>query len=171
MEFGRNNGSLWSRTPAIHNAMEVSAIQPTILDWAPNRLQILCQSKQGKVYESWSDDRGKSWSRMIKTALPNPNSPVDGVVLNDGRALLVYNHSSTSREQLHVAMSNDGRNWSAAYVLEDDLGEYSYPAVIQTGDGLVHITYTWQRNRIKHVTLDPTRLNQQPLSGVDWPGR
>ena len=50
------------------------------------------------------------------------------------------------------------RAWKRAVVLEDSAGEYSYPAMIQTRDGRVHVTYTWRRERIKHVVIDPKRL-------------
>jgi predicted neuraminidase len=34
----------------------------------------------------------------------------------------------------------------------------SYPAVIQAGDGKVHVTYTWRRERIRHMVIDPAGL-------------
>jgi alpha-L-rhamnosidase len=95
---------------------------------------------------------------MKATTLPNPNSGIDAVSLRDGRALLVYNHTERSRSPLNVAVSTDGKAWKAALTLEEQPGEYSYPAVIQTSDGLVHVTYTWKRERIKHVVIDPRKL-------------
>ena len=75
--------------------------------------------------------------------------------------MLVYNNvgnaagrSGGPRTPLNVAVSADGKMWSDALVLENEPGEYSYPAVIQTADGKVHITYTWKRKRIKHVVID-----------------
>ena len=62
------------------------------------------------------------------------------------------------RRQLAVALSTDGQAWRQMHLLEDAAGEYSYPAVIQTADGLVHVTYTWRRERIKHVVLDAQLL-------------
>ena len=95
---------------------------------------------------------------MRATVLPNPNSGTDAVTLEDGRHLLVYNHTPKGRTPLNVAVSDDGKAWKAGPVLEAEPGEYSYPAVIQASDGLVHVTYTWRRRRIKHVVLDPTKL-------------
>jgi predicted neuraminidase len=80
------------------------------------------------------------------------------VTLRDGRHLLVYNHSATKRTPLNIAVSADGKIWKSALTLEDSAGEYSYPAVIQTADGLVHVTYTWRRQRIKHVVIDPEKV-------------
>jgi predicted neuraminidase len=62
---------------------------------------------------------------------------------------------------LNVAVSNDGLNWSAVVLLENDKnpkGEYSYPAVIQSEDGMIHITYTWNRELIKYVVIDPLKI-------------
>jgi predicted neuraminidase len=70
---------------------------------------------------------------------------------------------------LNVALTKDGIHWSAALELERAKGEYSYPAVIQTPDDKIHITYTWQRRRIKHVVLDPTKLNLRPITTPQWP--
>jgi predicted neuraminidase len=66
-------------------------------------------------------------------------------------------------------VSNDGKSWQAAALLENSPGEYSYPAVIQTSDGLVHITYTWKRKRIKHIIIDPAKLQLSPIVDGKWP--
>jgi alpha-L-rhamnosidase len=66
---------------------------------------------------------------------------------------------------LNVAVSADGKEWQAALVLETEPGvQFSYPAVIQTSDGLVHITYTWKRLRIKHAVVDPAKLQLRPIA-------
>src|SRR4030095_5408112 len=110
------------------------------------------------------------WGTMKAIALPNPNAGIDAVMLKDGRSLLVYNHTQKGRSPLNVAVSSDGKLWNAAVVLEDQPGEYSYPAVIQTADGLVHITYTWKRQRIKHVVMDPAKIRLRQIIDRRWPG-
>ena len=158
MERSTSAGEKWEMIGPLHDGKEFGAIQPSILVYPAGRIQILCRSRQRRVTESWSDDQGKTWSPMNATSLPNPNSGLDAVMLKDGRALLVYNHTERGRTPINVAVSSDGKTWKSALTLETEPGEYSYPAVIQSPDGLVHITYTWKRQRIKYVVVDPSKL-------------
>ena len=156
IHFERSNdrGATWS-SAAPPDASDINAIQPTIFVLPTGRLQALVRTQSSKIFETWSADDGATWSALVPTELPNPNAGIDGVTLRDGRQLLVFNRSGTERTPLNVAVSTDGKSWRDVIVLEQDAGEYSYPAVIQTRDGLVHITYTWKRRRIKHVVIDP----------------
>ena len=121
-------------------------------------MQALVRTQSGKIYETWTANRGLDWSALQPTSLPNPNAGIDAVTLNDKRQLLVYNATTTGRTPLNVALSNNGVTWTQNLALESAPGEYSYPAVIQARDGLVHVTYTWKRQRIKHVVVDPRRI-------------
>ena len=188
-------GQTWCATPPVNDGKEIGAIQPSILFHPsasstsslqspkaselqpgarfqqPGRLQALGRTRQGKIFQIWSDDNGATWGKMTLTSLPNPNSGTDAVTLKDGE-LLVYNHNPNpkGRSPLNVAVSSDGEQWQAALVLEDEPGkQFSYPAVIQTKDGLVHISYTWERLRIKHVVLNPARLKLRPIVDSAWP--
>ena len=148
-------GATWSKSGPLNSAQ---AIQPTVLFHPNNRLQILCRSRQNVVTECWSEDGGKNWGAMKATSLPNPNSGIDAVTLRDGRQLLVYNPNRKGRTPLVLGLSTDGKSWRQVATLEDQPGEYSYPAIIQTRDGLVHITYTWKRERVRHAVVDPVKL-------------
>ncbi len=163
-EITRDLGKTWEVVGPINDARNFNAIQPSLLRYPDGRWQVLCRSKEGVVAQSWSDDEGKTWSPFTATHLPNPNSGTDAVTLADGRQLLVYNHTlkrapkPSNRGVLNVAISEDGTNWNPVLTLEKSDGEYSYPAVIQASDGLVHITYTWKRESIRHVVVDPAKL-------------
>jgi len=148
----------WRRSGPLNDPKEFGAIQPTILVHGGNRLQVLCRSRQKVVTEAWSADGGATWGPMAATALPNPSAGIDALRLRDGRFLLVSNPTETGRHRLEVAVSADGKQWRRSVVLEDSSGEYSYPAVVQSRDGLVHVAYTWKRERIRHVVLDPAAI-------------
>lgn len=168
-ERSADGGKTWVRTADVASEPPIDAIQPSVLVHGDDRLQAIGRTRSGRVFEVWSDDLGKTWGKMTLTPLPNPNAGTDAATLADGRHLLVYNHSRTARSPLNVAVSGDGKVWKAALVLEREPGEYSYPAVIQTRDGLVHITYTWKRTKIKHVTIDPRRLTPRDMPDGRWP--
>jgi predicted neuraminidase len=171
-ERSTDGGTSWTATPPLNDGKRIAAIQPSILIHPGNRLQALGRTKATGIFEIWSDDGGRTWGPMTPTGLPNPSAGTDAVTLQDGRHLLVYNHNAKERSPLNVAVSKDGKVWQAALVLEDDPkapNGFSYPAVIQTKDGLVHISYTWRRERIKHVVVDPTELVLRPLIKGAWP--
>lgn len=177
MEWTGDMGKTWDRTRALNNGDSLSAIQPAILVHPGERLQILCRTRSNRIYTSWSDDLGRSWSPLVPMELPNNNSGIDAVTLKDGRHLLVYNHIDRSENQgkrnlLHLAVSPDGVQWNAAVMLENDTdieNEYSYPAIIQAEDGNVHITYTWKRELIKHVVINPGKIQHEPIKNGLWP--
>ena len=145
----------------------IYSIQPSILKLANGRLQILCRTRNAHLATAYSNDNGRTWSKMsLMKNLPNNNSGTDAVTLKDGRHLLVYNDFSSldgtpkgPRTPLCVAISNDGQQWTKVLTLEDSpISQYSYPAVVQAKDGKVHITYTWRRQRIKHVVINPDKI-------------
>jgi predicted neuraminidase len=170
VERSTDGGETWTKIGPLRDDAGFNAIQPSVLTWPGGRLQLLCRAEHGgRVVEAWSEDAGLSWGPLQATSLPNPDAGTDALTLADGRALLVYNHTTRGRQLLNVAVSEDGHAWQAALVLEDQPGEYSYPAVIQTADGLVHVSYTWRRERIVHAVLDPARFELRPIRDGVWP--
>ncbi len=158
LEYAHEQGRRWEAGKPVNSGRDFAAIQPSLLVWPDAGYQLLCRTRQGVVGECRSED-GRHWSPMRATAPPNPDSGIDGVVLGDGRGVLVYNHSARRRTPLKVAVSSDvGGRWAPMLVLERDAGEFSYPAVIRDAAGMVHITYTWNRQTIRHVSIDPREL-------------
>lgn len=176
-ELSTDKGKTWTLIGPVEEAKGVKALQPTILCHKDGTLQALCRTQNRAIMETWSKDNGRTWSPLDTTSLPNNNSGIDGVTLRDGRQLLVYNHvlppgklAKGARTPLNVAISKDGKNWYAAAILEDSpISQYSYPSVIQTSDGLVHVVYTWRRQRIKHVVIDPNKLQLHEIKDGVWP--
>ncbi|MCF2519560.1 exo-alpha-sialidase [Dyadobacter sp. CY351] len=170
-------GKTWRKVGPLNDGKTIQAIQPSLLTYKNGDMQILCRSRNRAIVESWSKDGGKTWSEMKASNLPNNNSGTDAVTMKDGRQLLVYNHvlppgneAKGPRTPLNVAISKEGKKWEAVLVLEDSpISQYSYPSVIQSADGMVHIVYTWRRERIKYVKIDPTKLKGKAINDGKWP--
>ncbi len=165
-EMTRDLGKTWEVVGPINDGVAFDAIQPSILTYADGSMQVLCRTRQGVISQSWSEDKGQSWSDMTATDLPNPDAGTDAVTLKDGRQLLIYNHTTKQGEEprdrnmLNLALSEDGKKWTPVMTLENEPVKdgYAYPAIIQTSDGLVHITYTFRRQAVKYVVIDPEKL-------------
>lgn len=128
-----------------------------------------------RVMVSESSDRGMTWSLARDTDLPDPGAGLEVIVLKSGRWLLVNNDTERGRHRLAVTVSEDeGRTWSfKRYIERDepgpDAGSYSYPSIIQTRDGMIHVTYSYRPNAaaakregqgesIKHVRFNEAWL-------------
>lgn len=177
MEFTADRGKTWERTQPLNDGKEYSVIQPTILVHPDGKLQALCRSGNKKIITTWSEDKGRTWTEPEPIDISIPNSGIDAVTLKDGRFVLIYNHvlpgkSWGNRNILNLAVSDDGIHWNAGVLLENDPdkeGEYSYPAVIQTSDGMIHVTYTWKRQLVKHVVIDPAKIKTRSYINGNWP--
>ena len=114
---------------------------------------MLARSRSSFAVAAVGDSTGRIWTDAVFSQIPCPNTGFDVVKLRDGRLLIVYNHSFkhaiAGRGVLALAVSHDdGDSWERVMRLEDSGGrllEFSYPAIIQAGDGMVHVTYTWRR--------------------------
>jgi predicted neuraminidase len=178
-EISEDRGKTWRKVGPINDGKTLTSIQPSILFHKNGRLQVLARSKDRALMETWSSDNGETWTPVAKSALPNNNSGTDAVTLRDGRQLLVYNHvyphdtlknGKGPRTPLNVAISNDGKKWYAAAILEDSpISQYSYPSVIQSADGMVHVVYTWRRQKIKYVKIDPSKMALKEIVNGRWP--
>ena len=160
-EMTKDKGRTWKKTKALNDGKTFSAIQPSVIFLQDGRMKLLCRSNTGFIMEAYLSDQGNTWTPLQKTNLKNPNSGSDAVTLKSGLHVLVHNplgnrpkETEGEREILAVSTSKDGTHWTKIGELENTpLKEFSYPAIIQTHDGSVHITYTWKREKIKHAFL------------------
>jgi predicted neuraminidase len=136
------------------------SIQPLLLPLAPQQALALMRDTgphPGHVLLSRSADAGLHWSPDEELALPNPDSAVAGLRRPDGSLLLVFNDIEAGRNSLALALSrDDGRSWQVVQHFEKspDSEEYSYPYLIRSRDGTMHLLYTWNRKRIRHVAFN-----------------
>lgn len=152
VETSTQDLSHWKKVEIDNNGF--NAIQPTILFHKGGLIQMLCRSKEKRIVETWSGDQGKTWSPVEAISIVNNNSGIDAVSLKNGLHLLICNPIEQGRNKLTVFASADGKSWNELIVLEDQpKGEFSYPAIIQGRDGTIHITYTYNREKIKYVHL------------------
>jgi predicted neuraminidase len=138
----------------------VGIIQPSVVSLGGKHLRLYARSRTmaSKVAVADSTDNGVTWTQARFIDVPQNNSGLDAVALKDGRIVMIFNNTTVGRTPLNLAVSTDGEHFRVFATLEDAVGQYSYPALIQAPDGSLEMTYTWQRKTIKYVHL--------PLSAV-----
>ena len=135
----------------------ISAIQPAILSFKGGKLLALCRTRNDFLYVATSEDCGETWSDLKRTEIPNPNSAIDALLMDDGTILIAGNFDLKKRRgKLSLIATRDLKTWSEIFVFEyDEGGEYSYhPSIIRTIDGSLRALYTYKRRHIKYVRLN-----------------
>ena len=173
-EYSDDMGKTWKRTPYVttdsimqDGKMRIKdlAIQPTISFLSDGRLAALARTRSEHVAITYSSDNGETWTKLKLLSLPNNNSGLDAITLNNGMHVMICNEKPIPhgikngkglRTPLSLMKSDDGENWHHWITLEDSpISQYSYPSIIQTADGHIHCIYTWRSQRIKHIELLP----------------
>ena len=122
-----------------------------------------------RVASALTDNAGQSWLSGPDLDLPNPNAAIAGLQLPNGDRLMVLNDLESARHRLVLAMAPAGtNNWNAIAELESDqtltnglYREFSYPTILLGADGQVHIIYTYDRQKMKHIQFDPRWIDSK----------
>lgn len=167
MAISEDNGKSWrSGLPVVGRG----PIQPAVVKKKNGNLVAYMRDsgdEPTRVHISESSDSGESWTAAKKTEIPNTAS-VELLVLQDGKWAFLGNDIDDGRYQLSLRISDDeGKTWKWKTFIENDLtkkGGYSYPSLIQTKDGLLHLTYSYHpeksKKSIKYVVVDPKKITQ-----------
>jgi predicted neuraminidase len=149
----------WTRSTPFPVPGKMHQIQPTLFETKEGRIVALMRSSNPrKICRAESRDGGATFSAAEETELPNPSAGIDVVKTSKGDLFLIYNPTPIARTPISIARStDDGKTWRKAADLETELGEFSYPAMIQSEAGMLEITYTWKRTHIKYVRVDPAK--------------
>ena len=147
--LGADGGRDWSA-----GGFTAGGSQPAVIERKDGSLFALMR-KAPRLTQIESKDGGKTWSEATSSTLRNPNAGISMTKLASGSAVVVFNDSDRMRTPLSIARSIDeGKTWETPLNLESNPGEYSYPCVIQTSDGKIHVTYTYRRYSIMHVEFN-----------------
>jgi predicted neuraminidase len=165
MAISEDHGQSWRPSSPLVGR---GPIQPAIVQKKNGDIIALLRDsgdEPSSVQNSESQDQGETWTAATKTDIPNTAS-VELLVLKDGRWAFVGNDQTDGRYRLSLYISdNEGKTWNNKYFLENDESlkkSYSYPCLIQSPDGNIHISYSFHeekmRKSIKYIVLNPDKI-------------
>jgi len=177
-----SEGSDWASTPIPGSA---NLAQPTVVRLVPAKSTLKAWFRDRRaehIYTADSSDDGRTWSKPVPSGLPNPNVGIEAFPLLSGHVAMVFNNYSKAtagkhgRTPLTIAMSEDsGATWKYQRNLQvwDDgqtgptgKVEYSYPTLLQSHDGVIHVMYTYDRATIKYIQISEEWIKTGAVSLV-----
>jgi predicted neuraminidase len=176
-EYKDDNSRIWTSSDDGESWETAGSIagepnqHPTLIERADGSILALLRpaGDQGCVLRSTSTDQGRTWSKATRTDLASPCAAIDAVRLADGRIALVWNNNAEVRNPLTLALSADqGETWPHRRDLVTGQGQFHYPALIQSADGLLHVSFTNNRRTIDHIALSPDWIEGQGAALRPW---
>ena len=115
-----------------------------------------------RIASALTKNAGQSWVSGVDLDLANPNAAIAGLQLANGDRLIALNDLESARHRLVLVMAPAGSsNWSVIAELESDqtlinglYREFSYPSLLLGANGEVHLIYTYDRKKMKHIQFD-----------------
>jgi predicted neuraminidase len=116
-----------------------------------------------RIASALTDNAGQFWVSGADLDLANPNAAIAGLQLANGDRLIALNDLESARHRLVLALAPAGTsNWSVIAEVESDqtlinglYREFSYPYLLLGANGEVHLIYTYDRKKMKHIHFDP----------------
>jgi predicted neuraminidase len=129
------------------------ALENMVMERLDGTLVMVIRTGAGVIWQSTSNDRGRSWSLGEPTAIPNPGSRFYIRRLPDGDWLLINSPDPTSRTGIAASLSSDeGRTWRGKLVL-DPRANVSYPDAALAADGTIYAVHDRERYGAAEILL------------------
>ena len=141
-------------------------LQPIVFIDAPEKAVAYFRQARSagpaRIANAQTENAGQSWASGIDLDLANPNAAIAGLQLSNGDRLIALNDLESARHRLVLAIAPAGTsNWNVIAELESDQTlinglhrEFSYPSLLLGANGQVHLLYTYDRKKMKHIQFD-----------------
>ena len=164
MGISDDQGATWRASSPI---VGLGPIQPTVARRKDGTLLAYCRDSGDaphRVLSARSTDDGQTWTPAIDIDVPNPGSSLEVMTLTSGKWVMIANDTEDGRHRLTLLVSDDeGETWPVKRTVEpSDPGgrTFGYPSIIQTRDGMIHLTYSY--------TADNGRAIRHCVTNEEW---
>ncbi len=160
-----DNGNNWRASNPI---VGLGPIQPSLVQKKNGHIVAYMRDSGGdpkRILKSISINNGETWSFAADTRIPNPSSSIEVLQLKNGNWIMACNDTESDRNQMAVLLSfNEGKSWEVKKYIgkhEHNSGiTLAYPSLIQSSDGLIHLTYSLKDKKGKTI--------QHAIFNEDW---
>lgn len=146
-----NQGKIW----ALNGTIEAPkwALECMTVELKDKQLWMLIRTGSGYLWESFSANKGKTWTEAKPTEIESPGSRFFISRLNSGNLILVNHYNFKGRSHLTAQIStDDGKTWNDGLLL-DERRNISYPDGVQSKNGLIWIVYDRDRQGAGEILM------------------